>query len=314
MRDSDTINVGDLVLAIGNPFGVGQTVTSGIISALARTAIGITDYSFFIQTDASINPGNSGGALIAMDGTLIGINTAIFSNKGGSGGSVGIGFAVPSNMVRTVVNSAKKGRLIFPWLGATSQTISSNLAVEFGLEKPTGVVINDIFPDSPADVAGLLIGDVLLSVGGKIITDTDALRYRIATLPLGETAVAKIRRKGKVLEVGIVLEGPPDFPKPNTLDITGNNPFNGARVANLSPAFALKENLNDMGRGVVVLGRRRGSFAESLGLRREDILVKVNGRSIKTVDDLRKVLRKQRSKWKISIKRGNKILRTEIPG
>ena len=314
MRDSDTINVGDLVLAIGNPFGVGQTVTSGIISALARTAIGITDYSFFIQTDASINPGNSGGALIAMDGTLIGINTAIFSNKGGSGGSVGIGFAVPSNMVRTVVNSAKKGRLIFPWLGATSQTISSNLAVEFGLEKPTGVVINDIFPDSPADVAGLLIGDVLLSVGGKIITDTDALRYRIATLPLGETAVAKIRRKGKVLEVGIVLEGPPDFPKPNTLDITGNNPFNGARVANLSPAFALKENLNDMGRGVVVLGRQRGSFAESLGLRREDILVKVNGRSIKTVDDLRKVLRKQRSKWKISIKRGNKILRTEIPG
>ena len=176
------------------------------------------------------------------------------------------------------------------------------------------MVINVIFTDSPADVAGLLIGDVLLSVGGKIITDTDALRYRIATLPLGETAVAKIRRKGKVLEVGIVLEGPPDFPKPNTLDITGNNPFNGARVANLSPAFALKENLNDMGRGVVVLGRQRGSFAESLGLRREDILVKVNGRSIKTVDDLRKVLRKQRSKWKISIKRGNKILRTEIPG
>ena len=136
-------------------------------------------------------------------------------------------------MVRTVVNSAKKGRLIFPWLGATSQTISSNLAVEFGLEKPTGVVINDIFPDSPADVAGLLIGDVLLSVGGKIITDTDALRYRIATLPLGEIAVAKIRRKGKVLEVGIVLEGPPDFPKPNILDITGNNPFNGLSLIHI---------------------------------------------------------------------------------
>ena len=314
MRDSDTINVGDLVLAIGNPFGVGQTVTSGIISALARTAIGITDYSFFIQTDASINPGNSGGALIAMDGTLIGINTAIFSNKGSSGGSVGIGFAVPSNMVKTVVNSAKIGRLIFPWLGATSQTISSDLAVEFGLEKPTGVVINDIFPDGPADMAGLLIGDVVLSVDGKTITDTDALRYRVATLPLGKITIAKIRRRGKVLDVGIVLEEPPSLPKPNILDVKGNNPFNGARVANLSPAFALKENLNDMGRGVVVLGRQRGSFAESLGLRRQDILVKVNGRPIKTVNDLKKVLRKQRSKWKISIKRGNKILRTEIPG
>ena len=217
-------------------------------------------------------------------------------------------------MVKTVVNSAKIGRLIFPWLGASSQTISSNLAVEFGLEKPTGVVINDIFPDGPADVAGLLIGDVLLSVDGKVITDTDALRYRIATLPLGEIAIAKIRRRGKVIDVGIVLEEPPSLPKPNILNVIGNNPFNGARVANLSPAFALKENLNDMGRGVVVLGRQRGSFAESLGLRRQDILVEVNGRSIKTVDDLRKVLRKPRSKWKISIKRGNKILRTEIPG
>ena len=132
-------------------------------------------------------------------------------------------------------------------------------------------MINDIFPDGPADVAGLLIGDVLLSVDGKIITDTDALRYRIATLPLGGIAIAKIRRRGKILDVGIVLEEPPSLPKPNVLDVIGNNPFNGARVANLSPAFALKENLNDMGRGVVVLGRQRGSFAESLGLRRQEL-------------------------------------------
>ena len=314
MRDSDTVNVGDLVLAIGNPFGVGQTVTSGIISALARTAVGITDYSFFIQTDASINPGNSGGALIAMDGTLIGINTAIFSNKGNSGGSIGIGFAVPSNMVRTVVKAAKKGKLILPWLGATGQTVNSDLSAEFGLDKPIGVVVNNIFSDSPADDAGLIIGDVIIAIGEKTITDTDALRYRIATLPLGETTVAKFLRKGKIRNTRIKLEEPPNLPKPNILDISGNNPFNGARVANLSPAFALKEKLDDMQLGVIVLGQRRGSIADNLGLQRGDILLKINGRSIETVHDIRKALRKQRSKWKITIRRGSRILNTEIPG
>ena len=150
LRDSDTLEVGDLVLAIGNPFGVGQTVTSGIVSALARTAAGITDYSFFIQTDASINPGNSGGALIAMDGRLVGINTAIFSNKRGTGGSVGIGFAVPSNMVKTVVDSVEKGKVVRPWLGATGQTIDPDLAREFELKRPAGVIINKVYPESSA--------------------------------------------------------------------------------------------------------------------------------------------------------------------
>jgi Do/DeqQ family serine protease len=314
MRDSDTVNVGDLVLAIGNPFGVGQTVTSGIVSALARTAIGITDYSFFIQTDASINPGNSGGALIAMDGKLIGINTAIFSNKGAGGGSVGIGFAVPSNMVKTVVLSAKKGKLVLPWLGASGQTINQDLAVEFGLKRPFGVVINNIFPASPADESGLKIGDVIISIGDKTVNDTDALRYRIATLPLGESTSAKIIRKRKIKTLNIELREPINDPKPDVLDVNGRNPFSGARLANLSPAFAIKEGLDDMRRGVVILGRRRGSVADNLGLRQGDILIEINGDSIRTVKDVRKSIRKSRSKWKISIRRGTKILYTEIPG
>ena len=197
LRDSDTLEVGDLVLAIGNPFGVGQTVTSGIVSALARTAAGITDYSFFIQTDASINPGNSGGALIAMDGRLVGINTAIFSNKSGTGGSVGIGFAVPSNMVKTVVDSVEKGKVVRPWLGATGQTIDPDLAREFELKRPAGVIINKVYPESSAVEAGLRPGDIVLSINKKPIDDRDILRYRIATLPLGKTFSMRVIRNGR---------------------------------------------------------------------------------------------------------------------
>lgn len=315
IRDSDSVEVGDLVLAIGNPFGVGQTVTSGIVSALARTAIGITDYSFFIQTDASINPGNSGGALIAMDGRLIGVNTAIFSNKnGGGGGSVGIGFAVPSNMVRTVLQSARGGRLVRPWLGAAGQTVTPDLAVEFGLERPSGVIINDVFPGGPADRAGLAIGDVVISVAGKPVDDKDALRYRIATRPLGEKTTAEVVRKGRRIMLTLALREPPDEPAPEVSDIDGRNPFNGARIANLSPAFAVENGLNDMARGVIVLGKRRGSVADNLGLRQGDIVLKVNGREIESVRDLKKAIRKKRKVWRVAIRRGDKVLRTEIPG
>ena len=314
MRDSDTVEVGDLVLAIGNPFGVGQTVTSGIVSALARTAIGITDYSFFIQTDASINPGNSGGALIAMDGRLIGVNTAIFSNKGGGGGSVGIGFAIPSNMVGTVLQSARDGRLIRPWLGAAGQTVTPDLAEQFGLDRPSGVIINAIFPDGPADRAGLAIGDVVVSIAGKGVDDNDALRYRIATLPIGKTAKAEVIRKGRHLALDLALDEPPAKPAADITNIDGRNPFSGARVANLSPAFALENGLDDMARGVVVLGVRRGSVANSLQLRVGDIIMEVNGKKIGSVSDLIKALRKVSQVWRIAIRRDDKVLRTEIEG
>src|SRR5215207_6065764 len=161
LGDSEALQVGDLVLAIGNPFGVGQTVTQGIVSALARTQVGISDYQFFIQTDAAINPGNSGGALIDMNGRLVGINTAIFSQ---SGGSIGIGFAVPSSMVRVVLNSARGGakNVVRPWLGASLQTVSNEISESMGLERPMGVLVAAIFDKGPADEAGIKRGDVIL--------------------------------------------------------------------------------------------------------------------------------------------------------
>ena len=317
MRDSDNIEVGDLVLAIGNPFGVGQTVTSGIVSARARTAIGITDYSFFIQTDASINPGNSGGALIAMDGKLIGVNTAIFSSKkrdGGGGGSVGIGFAVPSNLVRTVLESAKGGRLVRPWIGASWQTVTPDLAEQFGLDRPGGVVLNAVYPGGPADRAGLNVGDVILAIAGRDVADSDSLRYRIATLPVGRNARTQLLRRGQTLSRDIAMREPPTEPAPDVTDITGRNPFQGARVANLSPAFAVEHGFDDMARGVIVLNVRRGSAAASIGFRKGDMVIKVNGRELATVSMLIKLVEDPRRTWKIAIKRGDQVFQSEISG
>ena len=163
LLDSDEIEVGDIVLAIGNPFGVGQTVTSGIVSGLARTQVGAADFRYFIQTDAAINPGNSGGAMIALDGRLAGVNTAIFSK---SGGSVGIGFAVPANMVRVIIESALRGGPVMrPWLGATGQAVSADIAAARGLDRPGGVLVNGIYPQGPAEQAGLLVGDIIKAIG-----------------------------------------------------------------------------------------------------------------------------------------------------
>jgi Do/DeqQ family serine protease len=315
MLDSDSVEVGDLVLAIGNPFGVGQTVTSGIVSALARTAVGITDYSFFIQTDASINPGNSGGALIAMDGKLIGVNTAIFSTqRGGRGGSVGIGFAVPSNMVQTVLRSARGGKVVRPWLGAAGQSVTPELASEFGLKRPSGVIINDVFPDGPADRAGLQVGDVVVALDGKVVDDHEALRYRVATLPLGEKAKAEIIRKGRRLNLDLALREPLGTPEPEVSDLDGPHPFSGARVANLSPAFAIENGLDDLARGVVLMGVRRGSVADRLRLAAGDIVLKVNNRDIETVGELKRAVSRPHDVWRIAIRRGDQILRREIKG
>src|SRR6188508_2314951 len=164
--DSDALQVGDVVLAIGNPFGVGQTVTHGIVSALARTQVGVSDYQFFIQTDAAVNPGNSGGALVDLTGKLVGINTAIFSR---SGGSQGVGFAIPANMVRVVVASARTGGhvVLRPWLGARLQTVTPEIAESLGLKRPSGVVITNVTEKSPAARAGLKPGDIIVGVGGQ---------------------------------------------------------------------------------------------------------------------------------------------------
>src|SRR3954463_10930839 len=229
--NSDELQVGDVVLAIGNPFGVGQTVTHGIVSALARTQVGITDYQFFIQTDAAINPGNSGGALVDMTGKLAGINTAIFSR---SGGSQGIGFAIPANMVRVVVASAKSGGKAVkrPWLGARLQAVTPEIAETLGLRLPSGALVVNVVANSPAARAGLKASDLIVSVEGQQIDDPNAFDYRFATRPLGGAAQIDVLRAGKTVKLSVALDAAPETPR-DELVIRARSPFMGMKVANI---------------------------------------------------------------------------------
>ncbi|MEE8516900.1 MAG: DegQ family serine endoprotease [Alphaproteobacteria bacterium] len=309
-RDSDDLEVGDLLLAIGNPFGVGQTVTSGIVSALARTTVGVSDFRFFIQTDAAINPGNSGGALVTMDGRLVGINTAIYSR---SGGSVGVGFAIPSNMVAAVIAGiATGGRVVRPWLGATGQTVTPDIAAIIGLARPAGVLINDINANSPAGGAGLWVGDVITAVNGRAVDDPQALRYRLATLTVGKTAELTVWRKGKPHRLTMALVPPPEIPPRNTTTLKGAHPFSGATVANLSPALVEELALPAGRKGVIVLKVARGSIGARFGVRPADNILNVNGHKIASVKDLRHALDDQATGWSIRLRRGDQVMRMVI--
>lgn len=304
-RDSDTVEVGDLVLALGNPFGVGQTVTSGIVSALARTQVGITDFSFFIQTDAAINPGNSGGALITTDGRLIGINTAIYSR---SGGSVGIGFAIPANMVRTVVASARTGgALVRAWTGLSGQTLTSDLAEGLRLERPGGVVINETFPDGPADRAGIKAGDVLVTVDDQPVNDIEALNYRVATGELGQAVNVGFYRQGKLISARLPLEAPPESPLRNEIRLLGHHPLGGAVVASLSPALAEERDLDGAWKGVIITRVQRGTPAQRVGFRANDIILSVNGQSHLNSADLAAALNRSADRWEVVFKRDGKL-------
>jgi Do/DeqQ family serine protease len=301
LADSDQIEVGDFVLAIGNPFGVGQTVTSGIVSALARTQVGITDYGFFIQTDAAINPGNSGGALVTMDGKLAGINTAIYSQ---SGGSVGIGFAIPANMVaRFLAAELKGGRLDRPWIGASGQAVSPDMAEALGLDHPTGVIVDEIYPGSPASQAGLKRGDVITAINGKVVEDPGSLRFRLATLDIGSTAVFSIVRKGRPLDLKTRLIAPPETPPAERTELRGAQPLAGATVANLSPALAEQLQLDGEWKGLVIVQIRRGATAMRLGLTQGDIIVAINGRNLATIEDLQQALDNANGSWEITFRR-----------
>jgi serine protease Do len=312
--DSDALEVGDLVLAIGNPFGVGQTVTMGIVSAVARTGTGISDYNFFIQTDAAINPGNSGGALVTVDGRLAGINTAIFSR---SGGSIGIGFAIPASMVRTVVAAATTGgRLVRPWLGIAGQPVTSDIAQSLGLPRPAGVLVNGVDPGSPAERAGLRRGDIVTAVQGRSVDDPDALRYRFATLPIGSQAALSVTREGRTREVALAVAAPPEDPPRETTPIQGRNPFAGAQVANLSPALLEEVRLPTLTarQGVVVLDVAQASPAARIGLRPGDVVLRLNGRDVRRVRDLVDALRQPPAQaWQVQVRRGDQTLNTNIP-
>jgi serine protease Do len=312
LGDSDKVEVGDLVLAIGNPFGVGQTVTSGIVSALARTRVGITDLNFFIQTDAAINPGNSGGALVDIIGTLIGINTAIYSR---SGGSIGIGFAIPSNMVRAVIGAiAGGGRLVRPWLGAWGREMSADIAQSLDLPRPTGVLIEDIYRGGPAAEAGVRVGDVVLAIEGHAVDDPAALDYRLATLAVGGAAELRVWRQGKERSVRITLVEAPDQPPRETAELEGRHPFAGAVVANLSPALAEELQLKRFRPGVVVLALRGNASANRFGLRRGDRLLRINGMPVESVGDLKRSLGRGERRWEVSLDRDGETVNLVIRG
>ncbi|ACI97868.1 DegQ family serine endoprotease [Rhodospirillum centenum] len=312
LRDSDDLEVGDLVLAIGNPFGVGQTVTSGIVSAVARTAVGVSDYNFFIQTDAAINPGNSGGALVTMDGRLVGINSAIYSRNGGS---IGIGFAIPSNMVRTVIDAvAAGGKLVRPWIGADGQAVTADLAAGLNLARPGGVLINQVRPGGPADKAGLRRGDVITGVNGREVDGPDALRYRIATLPIGGKATLTVLRGGKEQQLTLGLIAPPEDPPREVTTLQGRNPLAGAEVGNLNPALIEEIGFSGAQEGVVVLQVARGSPAAMTGLRPGDVILRINGTAIERVRDLSAELARRARAWTIDVQRGDQVLTTTIGG
>jgi Do/DeqQ family serine protease len=312
LGDSDTLQVGDVVLAIGNPFGVGQTVTHGIVSAVARTQIGITDYQFFIQTDAAINPGNSGGALVGLDGRLAGINTAIFSR---SGGSQGIGFAIPVNMVRGVIASAQGGSNVVrrPWLGAKLQAVTAEIADGLGLKRPTGALVASITAKSPAARAGLKTGDLIVSVDNQPIEDPNAFDYRFATKALGGQAQLGVIRGGHETKVAVALQTAPESPRDEVV-IRARSPLLGATVANLSPALAEELRLDSTAEGVAVVEIAKGSVAQSLGFQKGDVLVAVNNEQIAHTADLERVVAKPARLWRVTINRSGKQISVVFGG
>ncbi len=310
-EDSDSLEVGDLVLAIGNPFGVGQTVTSGIISALGRSEIGRADIQSYVQTDAAINPGNSGGALVDMAGRLIGINTAIYS---GSGGSHGVGFAIPSNLVRLYVESALTGKKIQrPWLGARLDSITRDIAEALRLSRSSGALVTRVHKGGPADQSGLEPGDVVISVDGHEVTDARAVNYRLATRALGTRVQVDVLRRARPVSLSLMLQPAPEIGRDAVRNLTGEHPLDGARVANLLPHIADELDIDETG-GSVVLSVRNGSVAERAGFRTGDIVVSVNERSIGSVIELEQQLSLRPTLWRLWVKRGKQTLQLQVPG
>jgi Do/DeqQ family serine protease len=310
--NSDELQVGDVVLAIGNPFGVGQTVTHGIVSALARTQVGITDYQFFIQTDAAINPGNSGGALVDLSGRLIGLNTAIFSR---SGGSQGIGFAIPVNMVKVVVASAKGGGTTVkrPWLGARLQNVTPDIAEGLGLKRPAGALVATITEKSPAARAGLKTVDLIVAIDSQTVDDQNAFDYRFATKPLGGTAQVGVVRNGKDVALRVPLETAPETPR-DEIQIRTRSPFMGMTVANISPALADEMRISESLEGVVVIDVADGSLAQNLGFQKGDVIAGVNNEKIARTRDLERVAKETNRRWAITLVRGGQSITVQLGG
>lgn len=311
MRDSDEVQVGDLVLALGNPFGVGQTVTSGIVSALARSAGGISDYSFFIQTDAAINPGNSGGALVDMSGRMIGINTAIYSK---SGGSVGIGFAIPSDMVKAVLRQhAHGGQAVRAWLGASYQDVTHEIAQSMGLSAAKGVLIRDVMAGSPADEVGMVAGDVIVSVGGKEIANVQELKFRLALADVDAPLSIIYVHDGDRVEKQMKLALPPEIPARDKRVLKGRHPLYGLTVMNLSPRVAMELNMDVDAKGVIVTeGGGQARSGVGYGISKGDRILSVNREEVTSTKQLENLLAAGKGQWLIQFQRGDKVMALQV--
>ena len=308
---SDSLEVGDIVLAIGNPFGVGQTVTQGIVSALARTQVGVTDFQFFIQTDAAINPGNSGGALVDMSGNLVGINTAIFSR---SGGSNGIGFAIPAHMARFVAQAADQGgKVRRPWLGATVQMVNAEIAEALSLDRPQGVLVTAVFDGSPAHEAGLEVSDLVVEIEGKEVIDPNSFGYRFATKMIGETSEFLIVRDGQEVSLSVPLVPAPETVPRDTRELREYSPFEGITVMNLSPAVAEELGLDGgVFEGVVIASVDRRGAANQVGMRPGDIIRAVNERKVESTRMLEVITKTPPRVWVLEIERNGKVSKLEV--
>lgn len=306
--DQEEQQVGDLVLAIGNPFGVGQTVTTGIISALNRTETGISDSGSFIQTDAAINPGNSGGALVDMDGDLIGINTAIFSRTGSSSG---VGFAVPATMVKRVVDSAVGGAksVVRPWLGVKGDTVSADIARSLGLSRPQGLIITEVYPQGPGARAGLEEGDVITAIDGAEINDQGGLNFRVGTRSPSDTVAVTILRDGRTQTLNARVSALPGDADPGQGTTVGQGALAGLQGVALNPALADRLGGDPFTSGVVVTGLQRNSIPARIGLRPNDLIVQVDGRPATSVAALGRAQRGS----ELTIVRGGRKLTGRLP-
>jgi serine protease Do len=285
------VKTGQFVLAVGNPFGLNQTVTMGIVSAIGRGNLSIVDYEDFIQTDAPINPGNSGGALVDIRGALIGINTAILSR---SGGNQGIGFAVPINMARDVMDRLiKDGKVIRGWLGVVIQPVTPAIARAMGLDKPRGALIGDVSPGSPAEKAGLRRGDIVLAFNGQAIAETRELSLKVAMQAPGSSARLEVHRDGRVIEVPVVLG---EQPSEGRASLPGREPeaepvLEGVAVTELTPQLRRQLGLPPGVVGVAVSAVRPGTPAAEAGLRRGDVIQEVNRRAVASVAEFERAIR-----------------------
>jgi serine protease Do len=292
--DSDKLEVGEFVLAVGNPFGLTQTVTLGIVSALGRAA-GIAEYEDFIQTDAAINPGNSGGALVNVRGELVGINTAIFSQ---SGGNMGIGFAVPSNMAQSIMGQlVQTGKVVRGWLGVSIQELTPELASQFGITETKGVLVSDVMDDSPAKKAGFERADVIVEYDGKPMDSPTHLRNAVAQTPVGKKVVVKVIRdkKAKTIDLTIV-EQPKSMTQSGEEDggdsSTPIGILSGLDVRDLNEELASRYGLKSSERGVVVVRVKVGSTAEEMGVREGDIVLEVNRQAVTSVKVFERIANK----------------------